>query len=47
MGPENKSSANDEVKFDAGNNLEGDTAEQSKVLGTKTETRTEAGSSSW
>jgi hypothetical protein len=47
MGPENKSLANDEVKSDAGNNPSGDTAEQSKVLGAKTETRTEAGSGSW
>jgi hypothetical protein len=47
MGPENKSSANDEVKSDAGNNPEGDTAEQSKVLGAKIETRTEVGSGLW
>jgi hypothetical protein len=46
MGPENKSSTNDEVKSDAGKNLEEGTTEQSKVPEAKTETRTEAGTSS-
>jgi hypothetical protein len=47
MEPENKSSANDEVKSDVGKNLEEATTEQSKVLGAKTETKTEVGTSSW
>jgi hypothetical protein len=47
MGSENKSSANDDVKSDAGKNLEEATPEQSKVPGAKTETRTKAGTRSW
>jgi hypothetical protein len=46
MGPENKSLANNEVKSDAGKNLEEATTEQSKVPEAKTETRIEAGTSS-
>jgi hypothetical protein len=42
-GLENKSSASDEVKSDAGKNPEEATAEQSKVPEAMTETRTEAG----
>jgi hypothetical protein len=45
-GPENKSLANDEVKSDAGKNLEEATTEQSKVPGAKTKTRTEVGTTS-
>jgi hypothetical protein len=45
-GLEHKSSANDEVKFDAGKNPQEATTEQSKVPGTKTETKTKAGTSS-
>jgi hypothetical protein len=44
--PENESSANDKVKSDAVKNPEEAITEQSKVSGAKTETRTEAGTSS-
>jgi hypothetical protein len=45
-GPENKSSANDEVESDAGKSLEEAAAEQSKVPRVKTKTGTKAGTSS-
>jgi hypothetical protein len=47
MGLESESSTNGEVMPDAGKNLEEATAEQGKVLEPKTETRIEAGTSSW
>jgi hypothetical protein len=45
-GPENKSSANDEVKSDVRKNPKEATTEQCKVLGAKTETRIEIGTNS-
>jgi hypothetical protein len=47
MGPESESSANGEVMPDVGKNPVEATTKQSKVPEAKTETRVEAGTSSW